>query len=266
MSHAGGNAALITGASSGIGAVYADRLARRGHALILVARDKARLDAVATRASRHGVEVETIQADLADGRDMRPLEERLARDTTIAMLVNNAGIGAPPGFVGADVDLLDRMIRINVTVPTRLATAAATNFAASGHGTIVNIASALALAPELYNGVYSGTKAFILNLSLSLRHELSPHGVQVQAVLPGAIRTAFWGNAGGDGGALPPEMVMDVEEMVDAALAGLKAGEDVTIPSLSNRGDWDAFNAARARLGPNLSRQHAADRYRTLSA
>lgn len=266
MAHSSQNVAFITGASSGIGAVYADRLARRGHDLILVGRDKGRLQAVAGAARRVGASVEIIRADLGYGLDVHRLEDRLRQDLAITMLVNNAGIGAPPGLAGANADALERMIQVNVTAPMRLAAAAATRFAAQGEGTIVNIASVLALAPELYNGVYSGTKAFVLNLSLSLRRELAGRGVRVQAVLPGATRTAFWGNAGGDADQLPPEMVMDAGEMVDAALAGLDAGEDVTIPSLPERADWDAYSAARAKLGPNLSHQHAALRYRPVAA
>jgi len=250
--------ALITGASSGIGAVYADRLARRGYDLVLVARDAARLTAVAEAATRHGVAVETIRADLTKAADLKRVEERLRSDGAITVLVNNAGIGAAPGLADADVDALEQMIQVNVTAPTRLAAAAAQAFSAAGRGTIINISSALALAPELFSGAYSGTKAYILNLSISLRQEMAPRGVQVQAVLPGATRTAFWGSAG-EG--LPAEMVMDAEELVDAALAGLDAGEDITIPSLPERADWDAFNAARGRLGPHLSRQHAAARY-----
>jgi short-subunit dehydrogenase len=258
--------ALITGASSGIGAVYADRLARRGHDLILVARDPARLTAVAEAAARHGVSVETMRADLAEPGDLRRVEQRLREDGAISVLVNNAGIGAAPGLANADVDALQRMIEVNVTAPTRLAAAAATAFAAAERGAIINISSALALAPEMFSGVYSGTKAFILNLTISLRNELAPRGVRVQAVLPGATRTGFWSGAGSDVDALPQEMVMSVDELVDAALAGFDAGEDVTIPSLPDRADWDALNAARARLGPNLSRQHAAARYRPASA
>ena len=250
--------ALITGASSGIGALYADRLARRGYDLILVARDAARLTSVAEAAIRHGVAVETIRADLTQAADLRRVEERLRSDSTITLLVNNAGIGAAPGLAGADIDALEQMIQINVTASTRLAAAAAAAFAAAERGTIINIASALALAPELFSGAYSGTKAYLLNLSISMRQELAPRGVRVQAVLPGAVRTAFWGPAGDH---LPAAMVMEAEELVDAALAGLDAGEDVTIPSLPDRADWDAFNAARGRLGPNLSRQHAAARY-----
>jgi hypothetical protein len=258
--------ALITGASSGIGAVYADRLARRGYDLILVARDAARLTAVAEAATRHGVSVEKIRADLAEAADLRRVEHRLRDDRAISLLVNNAGIGAAPGLANADVDALERMIQVNVTAPTRLAAAAASALAGAQRGAIINISSALALVPEMFSGAYSGTKAFILNLTLSLRNELAERGVCVQAVLPGATRTGFWGSAGASADALPPEMVMDAEELVDAALAGFDAGEDVTIPSLPERADWDAFNAARAKLGPNLSRQHAADRYRRAAA
>lgn len=253
--------ALITGASSGIGAVYADRLARRGYDLILVARDAVRLTTVAEAATRHGVSVETIRADLAGPADLKRVEDRLRTDGAITLLVNNAGIGVASNMIGADVEALERMIKVNVTAPTRLASAAATAFSAAGRGAIINISSALALAPELFSGAYSGTKAFVLNLSLSLRNELASHGVTVQAVLPGATRTAFWGNAGGNADGLPPEMVMDANELVDAALAGFDAGEDVTIPSLPDRADWETFNTARGKLGPNLSHQHPAARY-----
>ena len=117
------------------------------------------------------------------------------------------------------------------------------------------------LAPERFNGTYSGTKAFLLNLSQSLDRELKDKGVRVQAVLPGATRTEIWGKAGVDVASFPAEMLMDVEEMVDAALSGLDQGETVTIPSLPDASDWRRFEEARLALGPNLSRQHAARRY-----
>jgi len=259
--------ALITGASSGIGATYAERLARRGHDLLLVARDRARLDALAARLRADtGVAVEVLPADLTQRSELAAVERRLREDARITMLVNNAGIAVAGSLVGADPDRLEAMIQLNVVAPTRLAAAVAPRFAAAGGGTLINVASVLALAPELFNGSYSGTKAYVLNLSQALQHELAPRGVRVQAVLPGATRTELWERAGVELAQLPPSMVMDVNEMVDAALAGLDHGETVTIPSLPDHGDWEAYSAARLALAPNLSRDHAAPRYRAALA
>lgn len=254
--------ALITGASAGIGATYADRLARRGFDLLLVARNQERLDDLAARLrSETGVNVETWRADLTVAADVAQVAQRLSSDPAISMLVNNAGVGASGGLLGADPESLENMISLNVVAVTRLAVAAASAFAARGQGTLINIASVLALAPELFNGAYSATKAYVLNLTQALQQELSPKGVRVQAVLPGATRTELWARAGFDVAKLPPEMLMDVDEMVDAALAGLDLGETVTIPSLPEAGDWDAFSAMRLGLASRLSLQHAASRY-----
>jgi uncharacterized protein len=257
-------AALITGASSGIGAVYADRLAKRGYDLILVARDRKKLDILATHlAEETGVKTESLQADLTSKADLARIEERLRTDEHITLLLNNAGMSVEGSLVGGDLDQLEMMIQLNVVATTRLAGAVSVAFAARGQGTIINIASVLALAPELFNGSYSGTKAYLLNLSQSLHGEIGSKGVRIQAVLPGATRTAIWEKSGTDVSKLPPGILMEVDEMVDAALAGLDLGEIVTIPSLPNVGDWEAFNAARLALGPNLSKDHAADRYKT---
>ena len=254
--------ALVTGASAGIGAVYADRLARRGCDLILVARDGARLAAVAQRIeAATGRRVEILQADLCRRDDLMRVEERLSTDAAIRVLVNNAGMAIAGTLLDNEADRLQAMIELNVTAPLRLARAAARGFVDRGSGTIINIASVLALAPERFNGTYSGTKAFLLNLSQSLDRELKDKGVRVQAVLPGATRTEIWGKAGVDVASFPAEVLMDVEEMVDAALSGLDQGETVTIPSLPDASDWRRFEEARLALGPNLSRQHAARRY-----
>ncbi len=256
--------ALVTGASAGIGAVYADRLARRGYDLILVARDGGRLAAVTRRIQdATGRQVEILQADLCSRRDLLKVEERLSTDAAIRMLVNNAGMAMAGPLLDNEPDRLQAMIELNVTAPLRLARAAARGFVDRGSGAIVNIASVLALAPERFNGTYSGTKAFLLNLSQSLDRELKDKGVRVQAVLPGATRTEIWGKAGVDVASFPAEMLMDVEEMVDAALSGLDQGETVTIPSLPDASDWRRFEEARLALGPNLSRQYAAPRYAT---
>ncbi|MBO9536250.1 SDR family oxidoreductase [Herbaspirillum sp.] len=254
--------ALITGASTGIGATYADRLAARGYDLVLVARDAARLEKVAQEIkARYGVQVEILPADLINKDELLRVEQRLRSDDGITMLVNNAGMAVQGKLIEADIDRYDTMIQLNVVAVTRLAAAAATTFGKRGSGDIINVASVLALAPEMFNGVYSGTKAYVLNLSQSMQTELAPLGVRVQAVLPGATRTEIWERSGGSISQLPPEMLMEVDAMVDAALAGLDLGEAVTIPSLPQAADWNAFTAARHALGPNLSRNQPAQRY-----
>jgi uncharacterized protein len=256
------NTALITGASAGIGAVYANRLARRGHDLILVARDETRLDALAERLrTEAGRSVEVLAADLSARPDLLRVERRLREDPSIAMLVNNAGIAVSGPMLGSNVDRLEAMVNLNITTALRLAHAAVAGFVARGRGTLINVSSVLALAPERFNATYSGTKAFMLNLSTALRTELTNTGIRVQAVLPGATRTELWGKAGIDVAAMPADRLMDVEEMVDAALAGLDMGEAVTIPSLPDMAAWSRFDDARLAMGPNLSLAHAAGRY-----
>jgi len=259
--------ALITGASSGIGAIYADRLARAGYDLILVAR---RADLLRTLAqdltTRTGRSVETLAADLTNPDDLARVESVLRTDASITMLVNNAGVGATAPLLQSDVADMDRMIALNVSVPMRLAYAVAPAFVARGTGTIVNIASIVALQPELLNGVYGGSKAFVLALSQSLQHELSDKGVRVQAVLPGATATDFWNVAGHPVENLPQEMVMSATDMVDASLAGLAMGEVVTIPALPDIADWNALETARNALRPGLSLTSPAPRYRVARA
>jgi short-subunit dehydrogenase len=255
--------ALITGASAGMGALYADRLARRGHDLILVARDQKRLEALAARITQEtGRSVDVVVADLTVKADLQRVEERLRSDAAISVLVNNAGFGSTATLVDSDVDQLESMIALNVTALMRLSRAVAPAFVARGAGTIVNIASMVSLWPEVLNGTYSGTKAFVVNFTQSLHHELSGKGVQVQAVLPGATRTDFWNTAGTPVAHLPQEIVMGAEELVDAALAGLDQRELITIPSLPDVAEWDAFNAARVAMQPKLSGTHAAARYK----
>ena len=255
--------ALVTGASSGIGATYAERLARRGYDLLLVARDLARLESMASRlAEQYGVEVQVLKADLTRTADLLVVEDRLRSDGAISLLVNNAGIATNGKLADADLDQAERLIQLNVVALTRLASIAAAQFSAAGRGAIINIASVVALAPEMFNAVYSASKAYVLSLSQTLHSEIAASGVQVQAVLPGVTRTEIWERSGIDGSALPPEMIMEVGEMVDAALAGFDQRELVTIPSLPDAADWQKFVAARGALGPNLSRNSAAQRYK----
>ena len=259
--------ALITGASSGIGAVYAERLARRGYDLVLVARDKQRLLDLSTRlAEETRAKIEVLPADLTAKSDLAIVEARLRTDNTITMLVNNAGIALAGSLTAADPDRLEAVIQLNITAASRLGVAAASAFSSRGHGAIVNIASVLALAPEISNGIYSGTKAYILNFSQAMHQELASRGVQVQVVLPGATRTEIWQRSGIDVTKYDPSMIMEADEMVDAALAGFDRKELVTIPSLPDPADWEALSTARLNLRPNLSRNRAAARYRDKTA
>jgi short-subunit dehydrogenase len=259
--------ALITGASTGIGAVYADRLAHRGHDLILVARDKARMEAVAARLhASTGRAIEVLPADLTNRDELAHVVRRLADDAAITMLINNAGSSLNGGLLQNGPAELEKLIALNITAPTLLAAAAAKAFVQRKAGAIVNISSVLALAPEALEGVYSGSKAFLLNLTLKLALDVKEAGVRVQAVLPGATRTEIWARSGKDVDAILPGMVMDAEDLVDAALVGFDKGEVVTIPPLADEGLWTAYNEARIALGPHLSRRFAAERYREKQA
>ncbi|TAL83727.1 MAG: SDR family oxidoreductase [Beijerinckiaceae bacterium] len=267
MTHAAKGTALVTGASSGIGAVYADRLARRGYDLILVARNRDKLTALAKRlGDETGRAVEVVAADLNNKADLTRVETLLRTDASITMLVNNAGIGTAAPLLASDVDKMDEMISLNVSALTRLTYAAVPGFVARGGGAIINIASIVGIAPELLNGVYGGTKAFVLAFSQSLHKELADKNVRIQAVAPGAIATDFWDIAGMPISNLPSTMVMKTDELVDAALAGLDQGELVTIPSLPDVSDWQAYESARQKLMPNLSLSAAAPRYRQAAA
>jgi short-subunit dehydrogenase len=255
--------ALITGASTGIGAAYADRLARRGYDLVLVARDQARLEALASRLrSETGQQIEVMPADLTAKDDLARVEARLRDDGSISLLVNNAGVAQRGGFAASDPDEVERMIGLNVVAMTRLTGAVIPRFLARGGGDIINLSSVVALAPEIPLGAYAATKAYALTFSQALQAELGPRGVYVQAVLPGVTRTEIWERSGR--GVLPD--AMDVGELVDAALVGFDRRELVTIPPLQDGGLWDAFATARQGIRVNMVSAHAAERYRDKAA
>ena len=254
--------AVITGASSGIGAVYADRLAGQGYNVVLIARSADKLDRVADLVrSKHGREAQIFPADLGDASDLARVEQFLRSTSGITMLVNNAGLGATAKLVDADVDSMSRMISLNVDALMRLTYAVVPQFVARGSGTIINIASIVAITPEQLNGVYGGTKAFVLAFSQSLRKELEETDIQVQVVLPGATATDFWAISGKPVELLPSEIVMSSEAMVDAALAGLEQGEFATIPALQDARLWDDYDSARKAMFGKLSNRIPAPRY-----
>jgi short-subunit dehydrogenase len=262
MSKATLGTAVITGASTGIGAIYAERLARRGYDLVLVARNGGRLQVLAGQLeSAHGRKVRTLAADLTQEADLARVEDLLRTDTGITLLVNNAGVGGTGALLDSDIGKMQHMIALNVTALTRLSYAAAPGFVARGKGGFINIASIVAIAPEVLNGVYGGSKAFVLAFSQSLQHELGSKGVRVQVVLPGATATDFWQIAGTPLEYLPQEIVMRADDMVDAALAGYDQGEFATIPALEDGVKWDAYEGARRAMHAELSGTTPASRY-----
>ncbi|MEV1083987.1 SDR family oxidoreductase [Streptomyces sp. NPDC050211] len=255
--------AVVTGASAGLGAAYAQRLADRGYDLILVARNTERLESLASDIrSRTGRAVDVVTADLTDAAQISVVEERLRTDESIAVLINNAGAALFAPLAMSDAAASAALINLNVTSLTRLTTAVLPGLIARGHGTVVNISSALALNFLPGGSVYSGTKGYVLTYTQALQQELAESPVTVQAVLPGAVRTEIWDRAGVDLSRFPDEAIMSVDDAVDAALAGLDAGEPVTIPSLPEISDWESFEKARQTLVPNLSLRVPAARYR----
>lgn len=251
---------LITGASTGIGATYAERFAQRGHDLLLVARDQARLDALAGRLrSEHGVAVEVMKADLTQLSDLTCLEARLRDDAHIGILVNNAGAALSGSFIEQSTDSVAQLVALNTTALVRLASAIAPRLAKAGDGAIINIGSVVGLAPEFGMTVYGATKAFVLFLSQGLSLELSPRGVYVQAVLPAATRTEIWDRSGVDINTL--DDIMEVGDLVDAALVGFDRREPVTIPPLQQAERWEDLQGARQGLLGHIRQSEVAQRY-----
>lgn len=251
---------LITGASTGIGAVYADRFARRGHNLILVARDVARMEALAGRLrAEYGVAVDILPADLTQRADVQAVAQRLRDDENITVLVNNAGMSLSGSFASQEAVDIDRLIALNLSAVASLAHAVAPRLAAAGKGAIINISSVVGLAPEFGMTIYGATKAFVLYLSQGMSIEIAPQGVYVQAVLPAATRTEIWQRSGTDINTVSG--VMEVDELVDAALVGFDRREVVTIPPLHNEQQWLNYNQARQAMLPEFRQEHPAARY-----
>jgi short-subunit dehydrogenase len=254
--------ALVTGASTGIGARYAQRLAERGYDVILVARNRQRLNALASRLTNEtGRNFEVVEADLGVPSDLRKVEEILRKDSSITMLVNNAGVGAIKPLVDSDVDEMESMIDINVTALVRLTMAAVPAFLKRGAGTIVQVGSVVGIKAEWLNGVYSASKAFVLAYSQSLRNELSAKGIRIQAVLPATTRTEFWDRAGKSSDSLSDATTMTPDDVVRAALAGLDQGEFVTIPALEDASLYQAYDDARNALGTGFANGKPASRF-----
>jgi short-subunit dehydrogenase len=203
-----------------------------------------------------------MRAGLTKKGPLAFVETTLREDPTLTMLVNNAGIASVATLLEADVERMEEMISLNVTALTRLTYAAAPRFVARGSGTIINIASVVGIAPEMLNGVYGATKAYVIAFGQSLQHELGAKGIRIQTVLPGATATEIWAKAGLPYAKLPPQIVMAPEDMVDAALTGLDQGELVTIPSLHNPEGWTRWDAARLALREQVANSAPAPPYK----
>lgn len=252
--------AIITGASSGIGAVYAERLAARGHDLVLVARRQDRLERHADRLRREtGRNVEVIVADLAHDEGMARVEAAVREAPNLAILANVAGSGALAPAVVAEPANVEEMLRFNVLALTRLSLAAARRFTDAGAGTIINIGSILAVMPVPGAGSYGGSKAYVLNFSRALQAELANSGITVQVVMPGPVRSEFFGNVPAP---FPDAMFMTAETLVDTALAALDQGETITFPNLPDMALWEQLETARGGLARSVTQSgQSAPRY-----
>jgi len=243
--------ALVTGASSGIGAVYADRLAARGHDLILVARRRDRLEDIAARLrTLHGRKVEIVVADLGTPHDLSAVESLIAGNGEIDLLVNCAGLGALGTGATVDPTTVDRLVKVNVLALTQLSLVAARSFSERNRGTIINIGSIMAFMPLPGAASYSASKAYVFNFSRSLQAELTPSNVTVQIVMPGMVRSEFFG---GKPAPFPEQLFMSAETLVDSALRALDQGELVCFPTLDDLAAWTDFGKARGALVKELT-------------
>ena len=256
--------AVVTGASSGIGAVYAERLASRGFDLVLVARRAERLHTLSAKVSQaYGAKVEVLDADLTKEAGLKRIEDVLATNPRVAMLVNNAGNGKLGSTVDMSAEEAASTIALNITALTRLTRAVLPAFLSLNAGAIINISSVMALHSLAITSLYSGTKGFVLNFSRGLQEELAGTGVKLQVVLPAGVATEFYDQAGIPLSAFDPAAVMTTENMVDAALAGFDQGEAVTLPSVHDGNLWKAYDAARAALFGATQTGIPASRYQS---
>ncbi|HYM15016.1 MAG TPA: SDR family oxidoreductase [Dehalococcoidia bacterium] len=261
-----GQRALVTGASSGIGAAFAERLAADGFNLIVVARRRARLEALARRLRKaHGVEVDVLVADLTRPPALAPVERTLRR-RGVELLVNCAGFGGYMPFVRLPADRAEALVRLHVVASTRLTRAALPAMIARGSGAVINVASALAFSasdPAAYlpdRAVYAAAKSYMVTFTELLSHELHGSGVKMQALCPGIVRTEFHKVAGFDVSRVP--IAMSAEDVVQASLAGLRAGDVICIPALDRPSTVAAFQEKRARLFHAAGSGTLAKRYR----
>ena len=261
--------ALVTGASSGIGAAFAERLANDGYDLIIVARRRDRLDDLAVKIQqRHSVKVEALIADLTKSASLRTVEKRIADESALEMLVNNAGFGGYMPFVELDPDKAEELINLKVLAVTRLTRAALPGMLAHGRGAIINVSSRLAFSAPLGSGqlpkraVYAGANAYINAFSQLVQSELAGTGVQVQTLCPGVVATEFHSHVGADTSRFPAAIVMQAEDLVDASLKGLKLGEAICIPAMEDENLLAQIQESQKLFFENTRGSTPATRYK----
>ena len=254
--------AIVTGATGGVGALYAAGLAERGYDLLLVGRRQKTLDALAKAVKQKAnVKVETLVANLAEAKDLARVEARISSDPAITVLINNAGAASFGPFAKQSSEAVDETTAVNITALTRLTHAVLPGFLARGAGSIVNIASVLAFHPWPEFSVYNASKAFVVSFSQALQGEVAGSGVLVQVVTPPAVDTDFWNKAGLPISNLPAGAVMKPQHLVEAALKGLDRGESWVFPSLSEQAVWDDHEKTRQALVGGLMNGALAARY-----
>lgn len=236
--------ALVTGASAGLGVEFARQLQKRGHALVLVARRKDRLQALAKELGN----ARAVTIDLSKGNTTAKLMADLeANGETVDLLVNNAGFGLIGQFAKLDAGRQREMIDLNIATLTELCRAVAPAMIERKQGGIINVASTAAFQPGPKMAVYFATKAFVLSLSEALHEELKPHGIKVTCLCPGPTRTEFGDVAGFGGNGMFDKLAMESASVVTAALEGLDRNKAVVIPGWVNK-----VGATSTRFAPRF--------------
>lgn len=254
--------AVVTGASSGLGEVFAERLAKRGYNLKLVARRKDRLDVIAEKLqSKYGIKVTNLVADLGAEADLQKVVDDLAADQSITLLINNAGTSTLAKSTATSVAKQKNMVDVNVTALMLLANAVLPHFIEKNEGILINIASVLGFYTLPLSSVYSGTKGFVVQYTRGLQEELKGTNVQVQLVNPATTATEIWEVGGVPLSALNAATIMTTEDCVDAILTGMDQGELTTHPSINDQELIDAYEQARIKLFQGSQTGKVAERY-----